>query len=613
MQLHKGLLALGCATGLALVAAIPVLGQDRPESILPPGFGDSDENETPKQPIRAPETPRKRPTDLLPDFELTPPTSGQSPSVSAAADGALIGEELPDELDGEELPAQLVDIPAQLRRSTSIVGVLGAGDGDMGQAGFAGNNGQYLQKLMRNIRAPIASRWASILLRRALLSRTRTPDGLNGADWVAERAWLLLRMGEADAARQLVQSVDVDQFTPKMYQVAMQTALATADPSALCAMAEGGSRQLKEPAWPLARAMCAGMAGESSLASSLIDQARDKRGQTNFDVLLAEKVFGATANTRRAVVVQWDGVDKLTAWRFGLASATGLEIPEKLMASSGKHVRAWQARVPLLSLSKRVDAAEKAAELGVLSSAALVDFYGALREETDAPDRSGKPFELLRNAYIAPDVDERIAAMRTLWTSPESDQYAYSRYLLTARAAARIPATSMADKDTSRLVASMLSAGLDYQATRWAPFVSAADSIETWGLMAVGSNRLMSDVTAGSIANFGNSAKQNQDLKSGFLFAGLAGLGRLPAGEISEMADQFNVAIARKTAWTLALERAVRTNSPASVALLCAVGLQTIAWQDVTPFHLFHIVLSLRQVGFEAEARMIAAEALMRT
>src|SRR3546814_2180582 len=87
---------------------------------------------------------------------------------------------------------------------------------------------------MKATRAPVISRWASILLRRTLLSEVNTPANVNGADWAAERAWLLLRMGEADAARMLVQSVDTADFTPRMYAVAMQTYLATADPAGLC-------------------------------------------------------------------------------------------------------------------------------------------------------------------------------------------------------------------------------------------------------------------------------------------------------------------------------------------------------------------------------------------
>ena len=73
----------------------------------------------------------------------------------------------------------------------------------------------------------------------ALLTQLRAPTDVHPADWTAERAWLLLRMGEADGARMLVSGVDVRDFTPKMFQVGVQSALANADPSAMCPLEDG--------------------------------------------------------------------------------------------------------------------------------------------------------------------------------------------------------------------------------------------------------------------------------------------------------------------------------------------------------------------------------------
>jgi hypothetical protein len=84
------------------------------------------------------------------------------------------------------------------------------------------------------MRGPMVSRWGHILVRRALASRMDTPVGMNGADWAALRAGLLLRMGEADAARAMVQSVDSGFFTPGLEDAAMGAFLATADPVGLC-------------------------------------------------------------------------------------------------------------------------------------------------------------------------------------------------------------------------------------------------------------------------------------------------------------------------------------------------------------------------------------------
>ena len=50
----------------------------------------------------------------------------------------------------------------------------------------------------------------------------------------------------------------------------------------------------------------------------------------------------------------------------------------------------------------------------------------------------------------------------------------------------------------------------------------------------------------------------------------------------------------------------------ALVVLLAGLGMQGESWQQMTPLHLFHITSALRLVGLEAEARMIAAEAVAR-
>ncbi len=234
-----------------------------------------------------------------------------------------------------------------------MVGPLTRRGWGLGMDAWGNANGRFLSTLMRRTDAPLPSRWASILLRRALLSRVPAPRSVNPVDWVAERAWLLLRMGEADGARMLVQSVDVDRFTPKMFQIAVQTGLATADPAALCPLVAEGQETSNEPVWQLSEAMCAGLRGDSAQASTLIDRAR-RRSLDAIDVILAEKIVGAGTNARRAVTVQWDDVDSLNSWRFGLASATGLAVPDRLMNGADARVWAWQARAAMVPLDQRL-------------------------------------------------------------------------------------------------------------------------------------------------------------------------------------------------------------------------------------------------------------------
>ena len=174
---------------------------------------------------------------------------------------------------------------------------------------------------MRRMDTPIASRWAHIALRNGLLAKVRAPRGVNPVDWVAERAWLLLRLGEADAARMLVADVDSDRFTPKMVQVGVQSALANADPPALCPIETASANM--NPASMRWSARCARRCRASRRApSAQIDDARRHGRIGGIDLTLAEKVVGAGADTGRAVNIEWEPVDRLTAWRFGLATAT---------------------------------------------------------------------------------------------------------------------------------------------------------------------------------------------------------------------------------------------------------------------------------------------------
>ena len=128
---------------------------------------------------------------------------------------------------------------------------------------------------------------------------SHAPADVNPVDWAAERAWLLLRLGEADGARMLVAGVDTDRFTPKMVQVAVQSALANADPPALCPL-EDGIQQIR-PGHPcgLSRRCAPRSPGEPDSASAMIDQARRYGRIGGVDLALAEKVVGAGAERPR--------------------------------------------------------------------------------------------------------------------------------------------------------------------------------------------------------------------------------------------------------------------------------------------------------------------------
>lgn len=587
-------------------AAALAAAQDRPESLLPPGFGQSP---APTQP-RA--TPRPGPSGAATPAPALTPTSRPTP---ADAVGALIDSlatptpvATPSATPTPTIdPATLAEyeLPASARRSLAVVGPAGPREGALGVDVFAGADGRVAEVLMRRLSAPLPSRWMSILLRRTLAAQMETPRGVNGADFAAERAWLLLRMGEAQVARAVVQSVDAGNYTPKLYQEAINALLASSDPAGLCPLADRGAAVTGLGGYRVAQAMCAALVGDASRGSSLLRQVRRQRITDDFDLKLAEKLMGSGANGRRAVTVEWAGIDRLTTWRFGLSTATGVTIPEDYISYVGPQVRGWLATSPAVATTERAAMVDQAASFGVLSNVALVDFYAGLADNEQASRAQSAVANDLANAYGGNDEDARLAAIRSLWG--DAARTPYGRLILTARAAARLPV--VADRaEADRLVASMLSAGLDRSAARWAGAVKEGG--DGWAMIALADPDHQSGVGYDMITSYAGSG--DAKFKQQLFFAGMAGLGRLSRADTERGAEALDVRIGQRNAWTEAMDEAVADGRTGMVVLLCAVGMQTGNWRGVPPQALYRMVEALRSVGLDAEARMIAAEAIAR-
>lgn len=586
MSRRSRLLAAVAVTASLAAAAVAQNQQNQqaPESLLPPGFGEP----VAPPPIAQPEGGVVQPLPTSPlDLPEPSPTPTATPTPPSEAELARY------------------EMPLFARRSLATVGPIGPAEGGFAANAFGSADGGFLQGLMRRLDAPLPSRWMSIALRRTLVSRVDTPAGLNGADFAAERAWLLLRMGESVAARSLVQSVDTGNATPKYRQVAMQAMLANADPAGLCPLADDAGDS--ERGWIMARAMCASLGNLEGNAPALIADARRRRVASGIDLQLAQKVIGAGRDSRQAITIEWDPVVQLTSWRFGLATATGVAIPASLYGTVGSHVAGWRALAPAIPIADRAAPAEAAAAMGVISSAALVDLYAALDAGDETPAPLGAIASDLRAAYVGADVPTRINALKELWDGGQTPQARYARLILTARAAARIRPID-GREEANRIIASMLSAGMDRSAQRWRGQVDEGG--DAWAMLELSDPDARTRLGYNVVSRY--SGAGNADLKRRMFFAGMAGLGRLSPEDVERGAEALDVRIGTQNSWTRALDRAVRDRQPATVILLSAVAMQTSDWSGVPPDALYRIVAGLRAVGLDGEARMIATEALTR-
>ena len=584
------------AAGAALAIAIPALAQDQPESLLPPGFGE-------QQPTSPPS-----PT----------PTVTQN-ATSAAPRESLVEMVSPDaalgELVQQELPPP-IELPDFARRDPARVGPLPSAQTGFVEGSWGRASGKFLSVLMRRTQAPLASRWAHITLRNALLTQLQAPTDVHPADWTAERAWLLLRMGEADGARMLISGIDVRDFTPKMYQVGVQSALANADPSAMCPL-EDGLDKVERQVLPLIRAMCASLSGAGEEAAADIDSARRRGRIGGIDLALADKVVGAGADTSRAATIEWEQANQLTAWRFGLATATGMTPPQNLIDGASPRVRAWQARAPILSAESRLPSARIAAGLGVFSSQALIDLYSMVYDATDPSDLGQSDAWQVRLAMVGRDLDTRLAAMRRLWgSSTDSVEREAGRALL-GRAASRVAPDPDLEADAPDLIASMLAAGYDRQAARWAAAVGQMDDENgdrCWAMLVLAAPATEGlDLSYGRINEFIGRDDSPGKQRSALLVAGLAGLGRIDGRAAGRLSNRHKLGLGHRTSWTNMIDAASVRRQAATVAVLTGVGMQARDFLSVPGVHMFHAVTALRRNNQEFAARMIAAEALART
>lgn len=638
---HKWLVSLGTLAMVGAMAAIfsgsLVSAQDAPESLLPPGFDDPAPAPTPTptlatQPTSAPIVAPQPGTGNDPgqSGSAGSPSGGGGSTAASLPSGPLPGitqsqlnrvpslrelENLSlDELDDLLGLTPKFDVPATARRTLSQVGLLSPQEGGMVTASLANQPASLVRAAIDGINGPLVSRWGHILLRRALVSRLAVPNEMEPVELATLRVKALNSIGEFTAARSLAQDIDTGNWDEALTDEALRAYIASSDFVGVCPALRQqlAKRGEDDPQWYMMRSICQAFSGETARANANLDNAISDEIAPEIDIVLALRYAGAAGRGRRAAEIEWEPVEALTPWRFALANAVGADIPSGLMEEAMEGPQALYyaqaaAASPMLTLTQRADLTRAAARRGVLSSKAMVDLYSAIYAAPTAQGESVERADLLRQAYIAGSPGARLGAMRALWG--EGDSYDYVGGVVTAYAAARIAPDGEFIDQADRLIASMLSAGLDRDAAQWSNVVQAGSA--AWAQLAVARDDA-GRASADSIEAFYDNDYSGEARRSKFLIAGLAGLRRIREKDLSAFSEDFGMDLGRKTAWTRTISQAADVNNPALVALLAGLGMQGEDWSRMTPLHLYHVVRSLDRVGLNAEARMIAAEAVAR-
>lgn len=615
---------------VALLSGLAV-AQEGPRSILPPGF-ENPPPPPPTTPAPAP-TPRTTAPATVPDAPDVRRQPGEivqplptAPDRPASTRGAGAQVPTPDVLDRlpslpdleglstNELDELLglkpkFDIPPEAQRTLTRIGVVGPEQGGLPSETLARQPAALVRAVLAGTQGPFVSRWSHILMRRALTSRLAAPAGMDPVEFAALRAGLLNRMGEHQAARAVAQSVDAAEWNGALTSAAVEAYLGSADILGICPAANLQGNRGSGAQWQMLTAVCSAYGGEATRGQADLERIRRRGTEARIDVLLAQRYAAAAGTARRGFTIEWEEVEELTPWRFAFANAVGEPVPDALATRASPYYQRIRATMPMMPATERVEAAQLAGRLGILSAAAMVDLYSQIYaggEERDAG--AGAMAARLRTAYVANDAAARVAAIRAVWG--ENETVEYGRQVLTAFAAARVTPEERLAGDAAPLIASMLAAGLDRNALRWQGLVP--EGSEGWALIALSAPSLNGTVSSGAVDDFISADNSGDQRKSQFLVAGLAGLGRLDQGAAGDFGEDLRLDFTPRTRWAQAISRAASADNRGLVVLLAGLGMQGNSWERMTGRQLYQIVAALNKVGLAAEARMIAAEAVAR-
>nr|WP_298895968.1 hypothetical protein [uncultured Altererythrobacter sp.] len=606
------------SAGVAAIAlsASFVAAQDAPESLLPPGFDDPEPSPTPAPAAQAAPTAPVPGQPQVPEVPTVQPIPGVGDPLrdlsqfdfSSIPTLEELEEMSPDDLDDLLGLSPSYDIPPAARRAMTRVGLVDSDEGGFPHGSLARQSPALIRAVLDGLDGPVVSRWGHILLRRALASRMEAPEGLNAVEFAALRVKALNGLSEYAASRSMLQDIDTGNWDATLVDAGLEAYIATTDLIGTCPVVRLRGSEREDPQWRMLGAICNSYAGEGVLGGRQLDRALRDEIAPSIDVLLAQRLAGAAGRGRRAVDVEWEGVDAINPWRFAIANAVGEEIPEALRADVEPYYERVWAATPTVSLQQRAIGADRAAREGIFSSQAAIDLYSQIYANENIIGQAADRATLLREAYVADTAAERVSAMQSIWENEDFPDY--GRLVLTAYAAARIPATPDLVEHAPILISSMLTAGLDRDAVAWSQTVQQGS--DAWALIAVGRNAVGRIEPREAIDSFIDDDSSADYRRSQFLLAGLAGLERIAPNDLSDFSSRTEADLTRQSRWSRAITQAADVNNAALVALLAGLGMQGEGWDRMTPRHLYYIVSALHRVGLNAEARMIAAEAIAR-
>jgi hypothetical protein len=562
-------------------------------------------------PVEAPKSllpGRAAPPAEAPVEELGPlPSESGAPAPAAPVAAAPVGEVAP-----MDLPAGPVRGPVDIR----TIGWLSPSSGGFPATAWSRAQGDVISRQLWALPGQSATPAAHRSLRRLLISNSAAPSGADPIAFVSARTHLLVRMGEAIAAKRLADRVPLSLYSRQFYDVSRQAHLASFDVAGACPLATNAIVFSKESHWALLSAICSGLQGDDGGAALALDLARQGGRFNPFDLQLADRAVTAATGGGGGGLVRWPRNGILTTYRLAVIYGTGQTLPGYAFDRANLTVLSVIARQPMIDGQTRLRAVATASALGVLGPD---DYASALAQRGSLA--AGRPLGnsnegLLQRAYTAPRLNDRSQAMRTLWARGGNPLGLLALRQATAGPAAAFPVSAQSAAAAPDLVRAMVMGGRYAQAARWYPALAQASpgqAARIWPLLELTdfANRIPSSpaLVEASLKAFDSEGGDMAERRGELLLAVLQGLGYRSAFEADAPWGMSSSSSPNDSPAMTALRRAAGQRSAGEVVVYAAA----VMGRDinaVAPEDLREVMRAYVAVGLSSDARLIAAEAL---
>jgi len=341
----------------------PPLNSSAPATTMPQGQAPAAETPAgssgPVSPTPAAGSATQNPPILSPQPAGTTPAA---PSQPAPGFGAVPGAA------GTGVEVNNLGAP-----STEAVGALDPSQGGLGLDLWQGSSRPLVASLVEALPAAIPSPALRDLERRLLLSTANAPAGPAGAgpSLLTLRAEKLLDAGDIDGLKALAAAVPANASNEAMTRLAVETALVDGKTPDACAEVAAAIKQYPTAYWQKAEIFCQALAKKPQLAEMGISLLHDQGDKDATFFTLASILLG----DRSARVAS---LADATPLELAMLRAARRPLPEDVLRSSSPLVLRAVAESRDVPIERRLEAAERATELGALPPEDLRKIYDAV-------------------------------------------------------------------------------------------------------------------------------------------------------------------------------------------------------------------------------------------